>query len=228
MSLHQVYAEDGGMLNFIFDAMVRRSILEPLSISRWATSAATLPLITSDIWLWSHITLALELTIDTIRVTLLAREKLEEVTSIGKRERFIEKEKWLDEPIPGVPNDSDDEEDITPDPLAIDAANRALLHAVTRANEVCTQLITAIISAIQTKRQSMESIDELEPFIVTTISLLRNVLRTAVSSHSYLDDIANFLSNEEALLVFDPHRVTSLMPAASFTPTITSTWNAFI
>lgn len=215
-------------MNILFDAMVRRSILDPISIVRWATSAAIFPLITSDIWLWSHITLAFELSIDAIRVTLIAREKLEEVVSNRKPAHSLERERGFPEHIPGVPNDSEDDEDLTPDPQAIDASNRALLHAATGAAEVCTHLITAIISAIQSKRQSMASVDELDPFIVTTISLLRNVLRTAIVSHSYLEDISIYLSNEGALLIFDPLRVTSVMPAASFTPTITSTWNAFI
>ena len=224
-----MYAEDGGTLNIAFEAMTRRSILDPISIARWTTSPSTFPLITSDVWLWCHITLALELSIDAIRVTLLAREKLEEVSSNGKpADRILAKEERFPEHIPGVPDDSEDDEDLAPDANAIDAANRALLHAVTRASEVCTHLVTAVISAIQNKRQTMAAVDELDPFIVTAISLLRSVLRTSIAAHSYLDDIANYLSNEGALLIFDPQRVTSLMPAASFTPTITSTWNAFM
>ena len=220
-----MYAEDGGTLNFVFDAMIRRSILDSISVIRWATSSSVFPCITSDVWLWAHITQAFELSIDAIRNLVSVRAKLEEV----KANRKPKEEKSFIEHIPGVPSDSDEEEDTTPDPQAIDAANRAILNAVQSANGVCTHLITSIISAVQTKRQAMAAVDELDPFIVTVMSLLRNILRSAVTAHTtLLDDAAAFLAGEGALQVFDPLSITSALPVASFTPTVSATWNSFV
>jgi hypothetical protein len=235
VSLSQVFAQDGGMLSFVLDALIRRSIVQPIVIARWVLSEAVLPKLTSDVWLWVHINQAFERSIDMIKAALVFREKLFDVTQI---ERKAKEPKPFAELIPGVPMGDDDEDDDLPiesgkikaTQETIAEAEAALLASVAGSRQLCMYVCITLIETIKMRRQLMAEVDELHPFLVTTSSLLRSVLRTAITAHeSVLDGVAVYArSPGEELTIFDPESVQRVVPEASLPPTIAATWKSFV
>lgn len=206
LCLADVYNADGGTLNFVIDATIRRSILMPDTVCQWVMSTALIT-ITSDVWIWSHIVLALDRSIDTVRAALAIREQLYmDDKAAEKNAAKLALAKNVENMIPGLPAEDDDDDDAMDvhgrpslprqavNSEVIEAANLSLLTAARSCGDLFDYTLAEIVRAVATRQTTLPSADDLDPLLVTLASLFRHVLRTAKgASESLATPLSAFL-----------------------------------